>query len=329
MSFVWPQALLSLVLVPLLVAIYLRVLRRRQQTLMDLGPMGRIEGSQQGRTPNRRHLPPAIMLFGLSLLLVAAARPQAMVSLPHVEGTVILAFDVSGSMQADDLEPTRLEAAQAAARAFVEHQPPAIRLGAVAFSGGGLVVQRPTDDRQAVLDTIDRLSPEGATSLGEGIFTALNALSDQPLELDQAALEQGQLDFHLEDYSSAVVLLLTDGENTEQPDPLVVAQLAAEAGVRIYPIGIGSTEGAVLELDGFEILSQLDETVLQQIADTTNGKYFRADDARSLQDIYQDIDLQMTVRGDSMEITSIVAGLSLLVLLVGGALALLWFGRIP
>jgi Ca-activated chloride channel family protein len=270
-----------------------------------------------------------LMLLGLSLLLIGLARPEATVGLPRIEGTVILAFDVSNSMRADDLEPSRLDAAKAAGRAFVENQPPAILIGVVAFSGGGLVVQSPTDDRQAVLATIDRLTPQGSTSLGDGIFTSLNALSDNPIALEPAEGERDSPSFKLEDFSSAVVILLTDGENTESPDPLEIAQLAADAGVRIYPVGIGRPEGAVLELDGFQIVTQLDETTLRQVADTTNGAYYHAADEEGLQEIYHNIDLQMTVRGEKMEITSLFAGGSLLVLLASGGLALAWFGRMP
>jgi Ca-activated chloride channel homolog len=329
-TFVWPAVLLGLLLVPVGVAGYLDLAKRRARARAELGGLGveAAAGSNSG-IRWRRHLPPMLMLFGLSLLLIGLARPQATVGLPRIEGTVILAFDVSNSMRADDLEPSRLDAAKAAARAFVENQPPAILIGVVAFSGGGLVVQSPTDDRQAVLATIDRLTPQGSTSLGDGIFTSLNALSDSPIAVEPAETAGDSPSFKLEDFSSAVVILLTDGENTESPDPLEVAQLAADAGVRIYPVGIGRPEGAILELDGFQIVTQLDEIILRQVADTTNGSYFRAADEEGLQEIYRNIDLQMTVRGEKMEITSLFAGASLLVLLVAGGMTLAWFGRMP
>ncbi len=326
MTFIWPSMLLSLALVPVFVAVYLRLLRRRQARL---GSLGIVEGDSARRVRVRRHLPPAFILGGLTLLFVGLARPQAPISLPHIEGTVILAFDVSNSMRADDLEPTRLEAAKTAARAFVDDQPPMIRIGVVAFGGGGLVVQPPTDQREAILAAIDRLTPQGGTSIGEGIFTSLNALSDKPLALDETTLGSGARPPQLDNFPSAVVVMLTDGENTESPDPLEVAQLAAEAGVRIYPVGIGSAEGTVLALDGFNILTRLNEATLQAIADTTSGVYYHAEDAQSLRKIYQDIDLQMTVRGEMMEITSLFAGGSMLLLLTGAGLALIWFGRVP
>lgn len=324
--------LLTLLLVPLCVVLYLRLLRQRRETTADLGPLGIIQTSSRSILRSRRHVPPAFFLLGATLLLFGMARPEMPVSLPRVEGTVILAFDVSNSMMAEDMEPTRMEAAKAAARTFVENQPSTIMIGVVAFGNGGLIVQPPTNVQADILDTIDRLSPQGGTSLGQGIFTALNAIAGQPITVDEAALESGQLDpdaLPIEDYSSAVVLLLTDGENTEPPEPLEVAQLAAEAGVRIYPVGIGSAEGAILEIDGFSIVSQLNQTALEEIASLTNGFYYHAEDEESLREIYKNIDLQLTIQGEKMEITSIIAAVSSIFFLVGGALSMLWFGRLP
>jgi Ca-activated chloride channel family protein len=180
-----------------------------------------------------------------------------------------------------------------------------------------------------VLATIDRLTPQGGTSLGQGIFTSLSAIAGEPVTLDETALAEGVPRLEMGDYGSAVIVLLTDGENTAPPEPLEVAQVAAEAGVRIYPIGIGSPEGAVLEVEGFSILSQLNETALQQIASLTNGAYYRAGDEAALQEIYENIDLRLVVRGDTMEITAILAALGLLLWLIGGALSMLWLGRVP
>lgn len=329
MSFIWPLMLLSLLLVPAFVGLYLRLLQKRRLAAAELGPLGLVRGSSGGELGMRRHISPILFLLSLTLLLIGLARPEMVVSLPRVEGTVILAFDLSNSMSADDLEPTRIEAAKTAARAFVANQPPTILIGVVAFSDGGLVVEQPTNDQAAIYAAIDRLSPQGGTSLGQGIFTSLNAIAGEAITIDESALETGSAPIEIGDYSSAVVLLLTDGENTSAPDPLDVAQVAAEAGVRIYSIGIGSEEGAVLQIEGFSILSQLSETTLKEIASLTNGHYFRANDEESLQEIYENIDLQMTIKGEKMEVTSIVAGISMLLFSMGGALSLFWFGRVP
>lgn len=324
--------LFSLLLIPLLAGFYLWLLRRQRQAVVELGPWGDLRNRAGRKIGLRRHLPPTIFLAGLSLLLLTAARPEMPVTLPRIEGTVILAIDVSGSMAADDLEPTRMEAAKAAARVFIEQQPPTILIGVVAFSGGGVVVQPPTDDRAAVLATIERLSPEGSTSLGQGIFSSLSAIAGEAIALDAAALAENpdpdQLS-QIGDFPSAVVVLLSDGENTAPPDPLEVTQVAADARVRIFPVGIGSPEGTVVEIDGFKILTQLQESRLRQIAGLTNGRYYQAADEASLREIYETIDLQMTVSAEKMEITSLIAGVSVLLFSIGGALTLVWFGRAP
>lgn len=330
MTLIWPWMLLSLLLVPLMAGLYLWLLRRRQRAAADLGPLGQVQSSA-GR---RRHAPPAFYLLGLTLVLFALARPEMPVSLPRVEGTVILAFDVSNSMLADDIEPTRIEAAREAARLFAENQPSTVQIGVVAFGNGGLIVQPPTNAQADVLAAIDRVSPQGGTSLAQGIFTALNAIAEEPIALGDEGLDVETAPEELPaieigDHSSAVILMLTDGENTGGADPLAIAQLAAEAGVRVYPVGIGSQEGAVLEVDGFNVHTRLDEQGLQEIAAVTNGAYYRAADADTLRQIYREIDLRMTIKGDQREATSIFAGAGALFFLIGGVLAMFWFGRVP
>jgi Ca-activated chloride channel family protein len=329
MTFIWPWMLLTLLLLPIFVLVYLRLLQKRREASSALGSLGAAQNSTGSHLRRRRHIPPLFFFLALALLLFSLARPQLFVDLPRVEGTVILAFDISNSMNADDLQPARIEVAKTAAVSFVENQPSTIKIGVVAFSGGGLVVQPPTADKAAVLATIERLTPQGGTSLGQGIFSALNAVTGEAIPVDLEALEEDQQTFDLGYYPSAVVLLLTDGENTELPDPLQIAQLAADAGVRIYPVGIGSAEGALLEIEGYNIMSRLDEGTLQEIARLTNGAYYRAEDEASLQEIYENVDLQLTISGEKMEVTAIFAGVSLLLLLIGTALTLFWFGRMP
>jgi Ca-activated chloride channel family protein len=274
-------------------------------------------------------------LLSLILLLLALARPEAVVSLPRIEGTVILAFDVSGSMAAEDLEPTRMEAAKAAAREFVERQPPTVLVGIVAFSDSGFTVQAPTNDQEAIFMTVNRLAPELGTSLASGIFASLNALvaesepssrlySDLTPEPtpEPTAVPEGV-------YDSAVIVLLTDGENNERPDPLEAAQLAADRGVRIYTVGLGSAAGIDLALDGFTVHTQLNEALLQRIAQITGGAYYNAENEEDLQAIYENLQPEFVIKPDKMEVTSIFAGFSMLLLLLGGLLSLLWFGRLP
>jgi len=257
------------------------------------------------------------------------------VSLPRVEGTVILAFDVSGSMAADDMKPTRMEAAKAAARDFVQRQPPSVQVGVVAFSDNGFSMQVPTDNQDAVLAAINRLTPERGTSVANGIVASLNAIdaaSGQPPHIytnivptptpTPTPVPQGT-------YTPAVVVLLSDGENNESPDPMAAAQAAADRGVRIYTVGIGSAAGTTLHVNGFTVFTQLDEQALQQIAKATGGTYYNATTAQDLREIYDNLDPQLVIKPEKTEVTSLFAGVSILVLLIGGAFSLLWFSRLP
>lgn len=328
MTFIWPVMLYSLLLIPLFGAGYWLLLRHRAQQTRNLGALGIMRNQAGQQIGFRRHVPPLVFLLAISLLLFSLARPELPVSLPRVEGTVILAFDVSNSMMADDLDPTRIEAAKAAARTFVENQPDTIQIGVVAFSNGGLIVQQPTDDETAVLETINRLTPQGGTSLGQGIFTSLNAIVGESIPLDPEVLEaEGPLGVQVEPHPSAVIVLLSDGENANPPEPLEMAQIAANASVRIFTVGIGSPEGAIIEVDGFSVVTQLNEAPLQEIASLTNGAYFYAENEEALQEIYDSIDLQLTIAGEQMEITSIVAMIAFFIFLIGSVLSQMWFGR--
>jgi len=331
MSFLWPVMLFSLLLVPMCGLLYWRLQRRRQRYAARLGMLGIVRDQTAKPSGWIRHLPVILYLIGLALLAVAVARPQMVVSLPRIEGTVMLAFDVSASMAAQDMQPNRMEAAKAAAKNFIERQPNHIKIGVVAFSDGGLVVQTPTDDRTALAETIDRFIPQSGTSLGQGILVALNASLADPdpdpnTNPDGLALPepvpQGT-------FVPVVIVLMSDGENTESPDPLDAAQVAIEHGVRIYTVGIGSSAGTTLEIDGFNVFTQLNDDLMRQIAQTTEGEYFNASNAEDLQAVYKNLDLQFTVKPEKTEITALVAGLSFLVFLAGGGIALVWFGRLP
>jgi Ca-activated chloride channel family protein len=335
MSFIWSSLLYLLVLVPLLLWLYFRAQRQRREFAARYGSLGAV----RDRTKNfggRRHIPALIFLLGITVLITSAARPQATVSLPRLEGTVILTFDVSGSMAADDLKPTRMEAAKAAAREFVQKQPSNILIGVVAFSDGGISIQPPTNERKKTLDTIDRLVPRRGTSLGNGILVSLNTIvvsaGDPPL-LNTNSLSAPTLPTPVAApegwYPSAVIVLLSDGENNETPDPMMVSDLAADLGVRVYTIGVGSPEGTIIEVDGFSIHSSLDEALLQSISDNTGGEYYSAANEADLLRIYRDLEPKLSLRSENIEVTSLFAGVAFLLFLVAGALSLLWFGRVP
>jgi Ca-activated chloride channel family protein len=273
-------------------------------------------------------VPPLLFLVALTLLFVGLARPEATVAEARREGTVVLAFDVSGSMAATDLTPNRIEAAKAAARTFVRRQPSTIRIGVVAFGDSGLITQQPTTDRATVLAAIDRLTPQGGTAIGRGIQSSLSLIAGKTVQLTDSngSVEaQGQdLGYH----GSAAVILLSDGENTSGPDPLGVAEIASTAGVRVYPIGLGSPQGTVMEIDGFQVATALDEPLLRQIASTTDGEYFAAADQQALAQVYRSIDPLWTVHSRRIEVTALFAVAAALLLLSGVGLSFAWFGRV-
>jgi Ca-activated chloride channel family protein len=323
MSFLWPPMLLLLLLIPLCVAWYRRRRAAQQRRIAQYGDLGMVRAAAGQQIGRRRHLPPILFLAGLSLLLLGMARPQATVSLPQLEGTVIITFDVSGSMSAGDVAPSRIEAAKAVAREFVLRQPPTVQIGVVAFSDGGLAVQAPTNDKDALVAAIDRVSPQRGTSLGQGILAALNTIA---VASGQSANPRAD---EVAGPTPATIVLLSDGENTAPPDPLAAAAVAAERGVRIDAIGVGTPQGAVITVEGFSISSRLDEALLQQIAQLTGGAYVRADGRQDLTAVGEQIDLQLTVQPQTIEITSLFAVIGMLVLLMGGMFSLIWFGRVP
>jgi Ca-activated chloride channel family protein len=233
------------------------------------------------------------------------------------------------------MQPSRMEAAKAAARDFVERQPVGVQVGIVAFSDSGFSVQAPTNDKEAILAAISRLTPQRGTSLANGILVSLNTIFSQGDQAPQlysnltpspsptpTPVPEGT-------HTSAVIVLLTDGENNERPDPLAAAQTAADRGVRIYTVGIGSATGATLHINGFTVQTQLNEAMLQQISQITDGTYYNAESEQELVQVYDNLNPQLVVKPEKMEVTSIFAGASILILLIGGLFSLFWFGRLP
>lgn len=335
MSFVWSSLLIMLLWVPVLAFVYVRMQQRRRDLNARYGDMSWVTDTRGGKLGSRRHLPPVFFLAGITVLLFSLARPQAIIRLPRLEGTVILTFDVSGSMAAEDLKPTRIEAAKAAASQFVKNQPSSVSIGVVAFSDGGIAVQPPTDDHNETLDTIDRLVPRRGTSMGNGILVALNTIA--LAQGDPAILKTSSSDTDPAEpvdqpqgwYPSSVIVLLTDGENNQNPDPIAAADLAADLGVRVYTVGVGSPEGIDLNVEGFVVHTQLDEQMLRQVSEISGGQYYSAANEEELFRIYDDLKPKLSVRTEEMEITSILAGIGMLAFLIGGIISFRWFGRLP
>ncbi len=342
MSFIWPPMLLSIALVPVGAWLYGRIGARRRRQLARAFGAGSIAAPVPGRrgarpSPRSGRISVALVVAGLAVMGVALARPQAVVALPRQQGTVILAFDVSGSMAATDISPTRIAAARAAAKAFVANQPSGIDIGVVAFSDSGVSTQTPTSDQVQVDDAIDRLTPEKGTSVGSGINASLDVIAAAargPYGNDYytvgtpaptptpTPVPQGV-------HAPAVIVLLSDGENNENPDPLAAAQVAADRGVRIFTVGLGSEGGTDLDVNGVHVHTQLDATELQQIAQVTGGTYYAASDAQQLKAVYDHLDTQLVSTPELTELTSMFAGASLLLLFAGGLVSLVWVGRAP
>lgn len=338
MSFIWPAVLVLLLVIPLGVAVYVtRERRRRARVAATLGALQPAGASGTGRVRQiRRRIPAALLVAGLTVLVVAMARPQSVIGVPRFEGTVVLAFDVSGSMAATDMQPTRMEAAKAAARTFVSRQPESIQMGVVAFSDAGFNVTIPTDDQSAVLAAIDRLGPERGTSIARGIVSSMTAIATAARDPEAGYYTNKSPDPNQlppvvtpGTFAPAAIVLLSDGENNQQPDPIVAAQGAAERGIRIFTVGLGTAAGTTLEVDGFRVHSALDEAALRQIAEVTDGTYYAASEPDQLASIYDDIEKRFVIRPEATEITSFMAGAGLGLLMLGGLASLFWFGRLP
>jgi Ca-activated chloride channel family protein len=338
MSFIWPPMLLSILLVPIGLWLYRSMGGRRRRNLAKAYGAAAVAQTQtEVRGSRARYLPAVFIVGGLVVMAVALARPQAVVALPRQEGTVILAFDVSGSMAATDISPTRIAAARSAAKDFVANQPSSISIGVVAFSDSGVSVQVPTTDPATIANAIERLAPQKGTSLASGITASLDAIAAAdrgPYSNDyysnaSAAPTPSPTPVPSGYHAPAAIVLLTDGENNERPDPLAAAQMAADRGVRIYTVGIGSTAGATLHIEGFTVHTQLDEAMLKQISQLTDGAYYNAENAQTLHTIYNNLNPQLVIKPEKTEVTFVFAGASMLLLLIGSLFSLVRFGHLP
>jgi Ca-activated chloride channel homolog len=327
MSFDSPWMLLLLAVVPLLVLAYVRALRRRARRAERLASEGLVPTAGSRRL-RRRHIPFALFAAGIALVVFGLARPTVNLPVPQREGTVILAFDVSNSMNAKDLKPTRMEAAKVAARAFIEQQPSSIKIGVVAFGDSAVTVLKPSNVKDEVLAAVNRLSISGGTSLGQGIFTSLRTIAGKPLKIDDSALNSDAGSVNIGFFGSSAIVLLSDGENTTRPDPLALAEVASTAGVHVHAVGLGTDQGTVVQVDGFSVATSLDAAMLKKIADTTDGTYNQASDAAALTSIYKSIDLEFKTVKKPREATALFAAAGGLLLALGSALSILWLGRV-
>jgi len=348
MTFLWPTSLWLLLLAPVMVALYVHILRRRKKVALSYSNLALVKSALGARPGWRRHVPPAIFLASFIFMLLALARPAAVMTLPSQHETVILAMDVSGSMRADDVKPTRLAAAQAAARAFLKDTPKSTRVGLVAFAGSAALVQAPTHNRDDIHAAIEALQLQNATAVGSGILVSLKALfPDQDFEVRSlgglragagSAAAGGSRPLGMPksevkpvppgSYKSAVIILLTDGQTTTGPDPVDAARLAAERGVRVFTVGVGTPDGQILTGEGWSIRVRLDEDALKVIADMTRGEYFFAGNAPDLKKIYEGLNSKLVMEKKETEVTAVFTAVAAMLGLLAAALSLLWFNRL-
>ena len=326
MSFLWPHSLWLLLLVPAFAG---------GRRWLSRTPAAWPAGLQPAKPGPMRHLPPILFAVAMVLLLTATARPTAFVLTPVEGRTVILAIDVSGSMSADDVKPTRLDAAKAAARDFVTSLPVSARIGVVAFSDEAALVQSPVSEREQVLAAIDALELQNGTAIGRGILASLRAVFPE-VALDYESLESAAagstvpqpVSAHRPADASIAVILLTDGQNSNGPHPMDVAPLAAERGVRVYTVGVGTPYGEIRDARGFSAVVGIDEDTLFRIAGLTGGEYFYASSAPDLASIYKRLSSKVVLARVQTEVSALLCAVAALLATVSAALSLLWFGRV-
>jgi Ca-activated chloride channel homolog len=344
MFFLWPQYLWLMLALPLLPALYIWLLRRRAKTAMHYSNLGVIRAAAAGRNW-RRHIPPALLFLAFSGLLFAAARPVARVPLPWARSTIILAMDVSLSMRVTDVKPTRLAAAQDAAKVFLRDLPKNIEVGLVTFAGSSQVLQRATLDRPSLVAAIDGFQMQMGTAVGNAIVLSLSELfPDHGIDVGDMTFgsyrRQGRsLDDKVKpqpkqitpvapgSYQSAAIILLSDGRRTTGVDTLVAAKMAADRGVRIYAVGLGTVDG-MASAEGMPIYLRLDEPTLREVARMTDGEYHYAGTAENLRKVYERLGSEMQVHKRETEIAGPLSLVAALLMVTAGALSLLWFRRI-
>jgi Ca-activated chloride channel family protein len=350
LTFLWPEALWALLAVPLLIGAYLTVLRRRKKVAIRFASLDLVKSATGHGQHLRRHVPPLVFLLAVIAMIVAAARPQAVVTLPTDQRTIMLAIDVSLSMRATDIDPSRIVAAQVAAKTFVQEQPPDVKVGIVTFAGTASVVQPPTLHRDDLVAAIDRFELQRATAIGSGIIVSLATLfPDEGIDLESMVLgnrgargnpRAAPIDQEPKvakkapppvapgSFQSAAIILLTDGRRTTGPDPLTAAQMAADHGVRVHTVGFGTAEGASVGIEGMSIYMRFDEETLKAIAGITHADYFHAASAADLKRIYERLNARFVLERRETEITALVTALGAILAVVAAGLSLAWSSRL-
>ena len=344
MYFLWPQYLWLAVALALLPLAYVWLLRRRNQAAVRYSSLGVVRAAAAGSSW-RRHVPPALLFLAFTGLVLAAARPVASVPLPWARSLVILAMDVSLSMRVTDVKPTRLAAAQDAAKQFLKDLPKDIEVGLVTFAGSSQVVQTATRDRESLVTAINGFQMQMGTAVGNAIVLSLSELfPDHGIDVSEMTYGSRHKGRSLDDkakpppkqitpvapgsYKPGAIILLSDGRRTTGVDTLEAARMAADRGVRIYVVGLGTVEGEALTALGMPIYLKLDEPTLKEVARMTGGEYHYAGTAEQLRSVYENLGSRMEVLTRETEITALLAMLAAMLTLAAGVLSVLWFRRI-
>jgi Ca-activated chloride channel family protein len=297
MLFSWPWALLSVLTIPLILAIREWARRRRRRAAVRVTSIALVRSALPGRTRWTRLIPPALFMAGIALLAVGAARPQASVPVPKRSATILLAFDTSGSMCSTDVDPNRITAARKAAAEFIESQRGGPRIGLVTFAGTAGLLVPPTDDTKSLIKSLDGLTVSRGTAIGQAMLTSIDAIAEVDPSVAPTGANPGG---GREGYAGSAIVVLTDGANTQGVAPQTAAQEAALRGVRVFTIGFGTTHPAPMVCDNSQFggfagfggrgrfdngrnFLTIDEPALKQIAQTTGGSYHRAENADQLQ----------------------------------------------
>jgi Ca-activated chloride channel family protein len=341
MTFLWPNMLWAMLALPVIAGLYVLLITRRKKTTLRYANLGLVKEALGGRSAWRRHVPPALMFLALAALLFASSRPAALITLPSAQETIVLAMDVSGSMRAADVLPSRIVAAQEAAKSFVAELPRNVKIAVVSFAGTAAVVQAPTLSRDDVNAAIDRFQLQRGTAIGSGIVLSLATIFPEAgIDLSQItgarSMPPGPNDKPAPDfkpvqpgtYASAAIILLTDGQRTTGPDSLEAAKMAADRGVRIYTVGIGTKEGETIGFEGWSMRVRLDEDTLKAIANLTRADYFYAGTAADLKKVYQSLSTRLIVEKKETEISALLATLGAALVVLAAGLSVWWFGRV-
>jgi Ca-activated chloride channel family protein len=351
MHFVWPEAFWSLLLLPLLWATYVWMIKRHRAQALRFPSLMLLRPALQGQRAWRRHVPPLLLWLALACTLLALARPFARIALPSDYMTLVMALDVSRSMLAQDVPPSRIEAAKDAAKAFLRELPAQVRVGIVSFAGSAQLAQQVTDQREDLLAAIDRFELQRGTATGSGLLLALSTLmpdagiqlessvygssfgsngafgNARPLGTAPASTAPKPPPVPGGSYTAGAIILLSDGRRTTGPDPMDAARQAADLGVRVHTVAFGTPDGVIPGMEGYSFYARVDEETLQAVAKATGGDFFRAQNAQDLALIYAKLSSRVAMETRDTDVSVLLGMLAWLLVVSSLGLSMVWLRR--